>query len=78
MVEALEAAARAATRSAIRQSPSNRLLSSQMSGVRPATAARNAARVGGGSPDPLIRTSAISALPMAQSEPDRSISRSSV
>ena len=37
-----------------------------MTGVRPATAARNAAKVGGGSPDPLIRSAAISAAPLGR------------
>ena len=45
----------------MRQSPLKLLLSSQMIGVRPATVSRNAAKAGGGSPDPLIRTFAISA-----------------
>ena len=42
-----------------------------MIGVRPATVSRKAAKVGGGSPDPLIRSFAISAALKAETEPDR-------
>ena len=42
-----------------------------MIGVRPATVSRNAAKVGGGSPDPLMRTFAISAALKAESETRR-------
>ena len=42
-----------------------------MIGVRPATLSRNAAKAGGGSPDSLMRTFAISAALSAESGPGR-------
>ena len=55
----------------MRQSPSNLLLSSQMIGVRPATVSRNAVKVGGGSPEPLMRSFAISPALKEERAPSR-------